>query len=109
MNNVSAFLKRLSEEPPFRLLSKAGVNRFAKSVRTRARWDVASRPEYLAGVLAAADQAIQEGVEEISAFEFGVASGNGLLALGNIAAEVEKETGVRISVYGFDTGAGLPE
>jgi hypothetical protein len=109
VNNIEVFLKRLSEEPPFRLFSKAGVKRFAKSVRTKARWDVASRPQYLVGVLAAADQALQEGVAEISVFEFGVAGGNGLLALGDSAAEVERETGVRIRVYGFDGGTGLPE
>jgi hypothetical protein len=109
VNKISAFLRRFSEEPPFRLFTKIAVKRLAKSVRTKARWDVASRPQYLAGVLAAAEEAIEEGVKEISAFEFGVAGGNGLLALGDIAAEVESETGIKIAVYGFDTGAGLPE
>jgi hypothetical protein len=63
----------------------------------------------LAGVLAAADQAREEGVKEISVYEFGVAGGNGLLALGDSAAEVEVSTGIKIRVYGFDTGKGLPE
>jgi len=40
--------------------------------------------------------------------EFGVATGNGLLALEEYAAAVERETGVKIQVYGFDTGKGLP-
>jgi hypothetical protein len=109
VNKLSIFLNALVEEPPFRLFARAAVKRVAKSVRTRARWDVASRPQYLAGVLAAADEATQEGVRAISAFEFGVAGGNGLLALGDIAAAVEAETGVKIAVYGFDTGSGLPE
>jgi hypothetical protein len=91
------------------VFTKAAIKRLPVSIRTKARWDVASRPQYLAGVLAAADEAILEGVREISVFEFGVAGGNGLLALGEIAAAVESETGIRIVVYGFDNGCGLPD
>jgi hypothetical protein len=109
MDKLSAFLKRLCEEPPFRLVTKPVLKRLPVSIRTKARWDVASRPNYLAGVLAAADEAIREGVKEISVFEFGVAGGNGLIALADLAAAVEAETGIRIAVYGFDSGTGLPE
>jgi hypothetical protein len=109
LSKLTAFLGRMGEEPPFRLISKIAIQRLPVSIRTKARWDVATRPQYLAGVLAAADEAIKEGVKEISAFEFGVAGGNGLLALGDIAAAVEAETGVRIAVYGFDAGSGMPE
>ena len=109
MNKLTTFLARLSEEPPFRLFTKAAIKRLPVSVRTKARWDVASRPQYLAGVLAAAEEAIQEDVREIAAFEFGVAGGNGLLALAEIADAVHAETGVKVVVYGFDTGSGLPE
>ena len=99
---------RIAREPPFRLLSKTLVALAARSIRAKADWDATSRPEYLVGVLAAADQALKEGVSEFSVIEFGVASGNGLLALERHAAAVEKETGVKISVYGFDSGKGLP-
>jgi hypothetical protein len=109
VNKLLIFWNALAEEPPFRLFTKAVVKRVARSVRTRARWDVASRPQYLAGVLAAADEAIQEGIGAITAFEFGVAGGNGLLALGDLAPAVEAEIGVKVAVYGFDTGSGLPE
>jgi len=109
MGKVQAFVERLAQEPPFRLFTKVAAKAFASSVRTKARWDVASRPQYLAGMLAAADEALQEGVKEISAFEFGVAGGNGLLAMAEIATAVSAETGVRIAVYGFDTGSGLPK
>jgi hypothetical protein len=85
------------------------IKRLPCSIRTQERWDTSPRPQYLAGVLAAADEARQEGVAEISVFEFGVAGGNGLLALGDVAAAVEAETGIKIAVYGFDTGSGLPE
>jgi len=109
VNKLSLFLSRLSEEPPFRLFTKAAIKRLPVSIRVKSRWDVAPRPQYLAGVLAAADEAIYEGIQAISVYEFGVAGGNGLLALEEVAEDVEKETGVKISVYGFDNGSGLPE
>jgi hypothetical protein len=109
LNRLKAFVLRLAEEPPFRIISKVAIKRLPVSIRTQARWDVAARPQYLAGVLAAADEALEEGVKEIAAFEFGVAGGNGLLALGDVAAAVEAETGIRIAVYGFDAGSGMPE
>jgi hypothetical protein len=107
MNLVGAF-KRVSEEPPFRLVTRAIIKRAPTSIRTKARWDAVSRPNYLAGVLGGADQAKRQGVSEISVMEFGVAGGNGLVALQEYAAAVERETGVRIAVYGFDAGGGLP-
>jgi hypothetical protein len=109
MNRLFAFVERLSQEPPFRLVSKAIVKRLPVSSRTKSCWDVVSRPHYLTGVLAAADEAKRDGVKSISVFEFGVAGGNGLLALAEIAAAVESETGIKISVYGFDIGTGLPQ
>jgi hypothetical protein len=45
----------------------------------------------------------------ISVIEFGVAGGNGLLALERIAEEAEKIVDISIEVYGFDTGVGLPQ
>lgn len=80
------------------------------SVQTRALWDISRRPNYLSGVLLAAEQARQQGIFEISVIEFGVAGGNGLVALQEAAADVERATGVQIKVYGFDNGPqGLPE
>lgn len=100
---------RIAQEPPFRLLSYFFVRRFAKSVRLVDRWGAVERPNYLAGVLAAADHARREGIDRISVIEFGVAGGGGLVALQEYAELVEADTGVRIDVYGFDTGEGLPE
>ena len=48
-------------------------------------------------------------IPRISVIEFGVAGGNGLMALQDIAARVEAIFGVIIDVYGFDTGVGLPK
>jgi hypothetical protein len=49
LNRLTAFLVRLAEEPPFRLISKIAIKRLPVSIRTKARWDVATRPQYLAG------------------------------------------------------------
>lgn len=66
------------------------------------------RANYTWPVLHAASVAARTGRERISVLEFGVAGGNGLLALEQAAAAAERELGVEISVYGFDTGKGLP-
>lgn len=49
------------------------------------------------------------GYTRISAIEFGVAGGNGLVSLEQHAERVRQETGVEIAVYGFDTGEGMPQ
>jgi hypothetical protein len=102
-------LSRVAKEPPFRLLAKQVLSVAPVSVRVKSEWDAVSRPNYLAGVLAAADQAGREGISAVSVIEFGVAGGQGLLALQKISEDVEKETKVHVAVYGFDTGRGLPE
>lgn len=110
MGKLTRFLQVLAEEPPFRLAAAAYVKRLSGNLRRQERWDTWSRPNYLTGVLRAADQAKIEGVPAISVFEFGVAGGNGLVALQEVAAAVERETGIRVSVFGFDLGheQGLP-
>ncbi len=57
----------------------------------------------------AAAQARALKLNECSVLEFGVAGGNGLLALQTIAAAVSSTTGVGLKVFGFDTGVGLPK
>lgn len=66
------------------------------------------RPHYAYIVHQAADLARRLGLPRISVLEFGVAGGAGLLNLEAHAARVEKESGVGIEIYGFDTGEGLP-
>jgi|KBSSwiStaDraftv2_1062776.scaffolds.fasta_scaffold297850_2 hypothetical protein len=73
------------------------------------RWDLSDRPAYLLGVGTAALHAREQGIDAISVIEFGVAAGHGLLILEREAAQIEAETGVRIHVYGFDAGGGLPD
>ncbi len=60
-------------------------------------------------VWAAANEAKKLGLKAISVIEFGVAGGNGLLALEFHAREIGRLFDIEIQVYGFDTGEGLPE
>lgn len=69
----------------------------------------AARPFYTWGVLQGAHLGKALGVDRISVIEFGVAGGNGLVALERIAERVEPILGIGIDVFGFDTGAGLPK
>lgn len=108
MRILSSLLSRIAKEPPIRIFSQKCAKYLANSVRVHALWDVSPRPNYLFGVLKAADQAREEGVSRILAIEFGVAAGNGLVALQDVAENVERETGIKIDVVGFDSGAGMP-
>jgi hypothetical protein len=108
LSRLGVFAQRMSMEPPFRLLTAALVKRLSKRARTHALWDTADRPHYLLGILRAADQAAELGISEIAVAEFGVAGGAGLIRMQEYAAWVQAETGIRIHVLGFDTGAGLP-
>lgn len=71
-------------------------------------YDLHRRPHYAYGVYHAALQAKSLHLEAVSVIEFGVAGGTGLVALEEIANRVSREVGIKISVYGFDTGEGLP-
>jgi hypothetical protein len=66
------------------------------------------RPDYLWGSLHGAHLAKSLGIATVSLIEFGVAGGNGLVDLDQIALSIEALLGVRAGVYGFDTGRGLP-
>lgn len=103
------WLTRLSMESPFRFFTRLLLKRLPVSTSTRDQWCLSKRPGYLTGLLSAAGIARLEGVSEIIAIEFGVAGGQGLLTLQEEAEAVERATGVRIKVFGFDTGGGLPE
>ena len=67
------------------------------------------RPDYAYGIYRAAELANRLGLPKISAIEFGVAGGNGLVAMEQIATEVEKIFPITIELFGFDTGSGLPD
>ncbi len=78
------------------------------SFEFRLALDGMTRPNYGYALFSAAKQARSLGLKKISAIEFGVAAGNGLLAMEGIAESVTKITSVGIDVLGFDMGTGLP-
>lgn len=105
----TAVAARIAREPPFRLMVRAALRCFDARAEVRARWELSARPAYMLGVYTAAEQARRQNVRAISVIEFGVASGEGLIALQHDAAITERDTGVAIRVFGFDRGpSGLP-
>lgn len=78
------------------------------SYADKLRWNTIERPHYGHSLLQSALLAKRLSVPRISAIEFGVAGGNGLMALERHARHVRRETGVEIAIYGFDSGAGMP-
>lgn len=68
----------------------------------------ARRPQYVWGVLQGAAISKVLGLERISVIEFGVAGGGGLISMERTAELTEKMVGIKIDVYGFDTGTGMP-
>lgn len=62
---------------------------------------------YASGLIDAVGLALSRGYKHISAIEFGVAGGYGLIHLGIYAREIQRLYGVKIDVYGFDSGKGL--
>jgi len=71
-------------------------------------WDAVDRPHYGYCLHQAAVQARALGVGSITAIELGVAGGNGLVTLEELAADVTGATGVGIEVIGFDAAGGMP-
>lgn len=78
------------------------------SLRSKLDYDLFDRPHYAYCLANAARLARALGIPSISALEFGVAGGRGLLALEALCPPIEKAYGVKIEVWGFDTGEGLP-
>lgn len=78
------------------------------SVPLRTEFDIWERPHYAYGVQSAVSLARALNLPGVSVLEFGVAGGNGLLALERIARQMAAHFGIPISVYGFDTGSGMP-
>lgn len=66
------------------------------------------RKPYAWGMLQAAALGAALGHKRISAVEFGVAGGNGLVAMEAIAERIESQIDVVFDIHGFDSGAGLP-
>jgi hypothetical protein len=102
--------RALNEPAPLRRLCRAAI-REMKIGGYRFRYQVGAlrRPNYAHLVYNAAVLAARLGEPRVSILEFGVAGGSGLVMLEYHAEEVEKIVPVKIEVYGFDTGEGLPD
>lgn len=87
-----------------RLIAKAGIGSFA----FRYRIEALQRMHYAYILYEGAKLAAALGQRRISAIEFGVAGGNGLLWLERHAEAIERLLPVEFEIYGFDTGGGLP-
>src|SRR5262245_58869061 len=78
------------------LSRRLGVFQYA----TKLKLHSIQRAEYGHCLLQAAHLARRLGHSRISAIEFGVAGGNGLVALERHAADVDRQTGVAVAIYG---------
>jgi hypothetical protein len=101
-------IKPLFYELPGQIYSREKVRRRG-TVRDKERMGLLPKPSYAYGLFRAADVARFLGKRRVTVCEFGVATGNGLLALINLAALISCETGVEFRIVGFDTGEGLPQ
>jgi hypothetical protein len=76
--------------------------------RQKEAYGLINRPNYAYGMLRAADLARFLGKKAVTVCEFGVATGNGLMNMVELAGQIRAETGVEVRVVGLDTGEGLP-
>ena len=67
------------------------------------------KPHYDTILLESCKEAKKLGINNVSVFELGVAGGNGIIALEKYKKSIEKYLKIKIDIYGFDTGEGMPE
>jgi hypothetical protein len=91
------------------LITQKIIKNSSVPISAKIEWDVLYRTYYGYGTFQAALQAKALGLTSISVIEFGVAGGRGLIALEDIAQGVFDELGVKVEIFGFDTGCGIPE
>jgi hypothetical protein len=90
-------------------LVRAVLKKFSLgSFEFRLAFDAFDRPWYAHGIYEAARLAMMLGLPAVSVIEFGVAHGDGLAAMEDIAREIRKKFGIGIEIFGFDSGEGLP-
>jgi hypothetical protein len=94
---------------PIRIYFFQVLMRKLGTFKQRLKYDAILYPAYAYGMYCAALQAKSLGLNKISAIEFGVGTGNGLIAMEKHAIEIYNLTGVEFEIYGFDSGKGLPK
>lgn len=100
-------VSNLLDVGPRHAIRKASVERRG-TFRQKESYGLIPRPNYAYGMLRAADMARFVGKKKVTVCEFGVATGNGLMNMVELAEILKKETGIEIRVVGMDSGAGLP-
>jgi hypothetical protein len=106
---MSVLVKLMNYPHPIRKILRVAIHRLGLgSKRFRYEIGATGRSNYAYLVFQAARLAHQLGHKRVSVLEFGVAGGVGLLWLEYHAAWIEKIFPVKIEIYGFDTGEGLP-
>jgi hypothetical protein len=103
-------LKNLALEPyPLRHLAIRLARLLGRdSFDFKLRNNLHERPSYAYILYEGALLARRLGIKRVSAVEFGVAGGSGLVAMERLAEQIERQLPVEFEIYGFDTGAGLP-
>ena len=88
-----------------RLIDKKKIGSF----EFRMKINALERMHYAYICYNAAKLAKRLGRDRISVIEYGVAGGRGLLILEEYTKEIEKLLNIKIDIYGFDLGSGLPK
>ncbi len=92
---------------PRQAIYRASIERRG-TFRQKESHGLIQRPNYAYGMLRAADLARFAGKKKATVAEFGVATGNGLMNMVELAALIKAETGIELRVVGLDSGQGLP-
>ena len=100
------FYERLTEPLHLNIIS-VFVALFG-SFKSKVEFDLVIRQQNAFSLYRAAEFAKWMGLKSITAIEFGVASGDGLLNICQIADKITKETGIHFNIFGFDTPTGMP-
>lgn len=103
---TKVFHERLTE--PLHLNALSAAVFLLGSYSRKIDFDLIVRQEHAYGLLKAARAAATQRLRAVTVLEFGVASGAGLMNIAHVAERLTRETGVRFTIYGFDTGVGMP-
>jgi hypothetical protein len=103
------WLHRPTVDPTYDFQNDRSLYPLFAAQLTRIVNELPTHPHYVWGSLQGVSLAKALGEDRISVLEFGVAGGQGLLALEKIALKLEQVFGIAIDVYGFDAASGLPQ
>lgn len=108
---MKALLRLLAGPTPLRLHLLREIARRIPLLgyRHRLALGAVERPHYGHCIFAAAELAARLNYPKMSAIEFGCGGGNGLLDAEMHISEITKIIPIKIELYGFDTGSGLPD